>query len=468
MQRRGCRLALVGLTVAALALLAVGCGGGGGGTSGDAPSPPPPPPPPPVEIGRGPGPEADTIPTGETISTAAARGVPFATAPDAELARRAAIERIDQFASDLPTTENDLRAVLDDFTAWAQAEPNDAVSQVGLAAAIVVVGGYNAGIDAGYTTGQILSLLDPVTEVASTGLRDEAGGHTLTAADFPSPTDPDFSSADLQISIRKFLLPALRHARTRLEAVSSSAAGPAARLAEFPSRHGTHYAYRADVRAIGGAFRIGHALLLQFCAYQFNPDDWDWTASMADRDGDGNGELAVEEYLPGDPFLWRHNSTNMLWSGGALRGGLEAMIAAVGEAPDDSMLVQALRPDSPQVAQQKLRDLHAMVDREVQVQIEHEGGSDGAGSFSTRMDLSRLWDAPIDDLKELFPTLRPVSGSYWEALPRDASDFPEPELGGVFPQPRPVLEMLSTGPTYITIRHGSMDRLTVIDRRGEQ
>ncbi|MFW5868132.1 MAG: hypothetical protein ACOCX2_09965 [Armatimonadota bacterium] len=464
MQRRTSQLVSVGVIFVLIAGALVGCGGGGGGGT---PDPPPSPPPPSVEIGPGPGPAADAIPAEPAISTVAARGAAFATAPRSDLARRDAIERIDRFASDLPDTEDELRAVLADFTAWVTAEPNDAVSQAGLAAAIVVAGGYNAGIDAGYTPAQILSLLAPVAEVASAGVREHRGA-IFTAADFPSPTDPDFSSADLQIGIRTFLLPAIDHARGRLNALADAAPSADTRLGEFPSRRGTHYAYPAEVQAVSSVLRIAHGLLLQFCAYQFNPGDWDWTAPLADRDDNRDGTLTVNEYLPGDPFLWRHQSGNMAEGGTALNGGLTSLIAAVEAAPEDSLLVQALRPDSPQVAAQKLHDLRMIVDREVNVRIEHEGGSDGPGGFTTRMDLRRLWQWPIDDLKHLFPTLRPVSDSAWEALPRGASDFPRPTFGGVFPQPEPVLEMLSTGPTYIAITHGSADPIVVLDRRSGQ
>ena len=467
MQRNTSQLVLIGVILSLSGVLLVGCGGGGSG--GSTPNPPPPPPPPPsVEIGPGPGPAADTIPTEPAISTVEARAAAFATAPRSDLVSRDAIERIDQFADDLPDAEAELRAVLADFTGWVAEEPNDAVSQAGLAAATVVVGGYNAGIDAGYTPDQILSLLSPVAEVASAGLRDEPAGLIFAAADFPSPTDPDFSSADLQIGIRKFLLPAINAARDRLNALASVAPSASTRLAEFPSRHGTHYAYQADVQALSSALRIAHGLLLQFCAYQFNPGDWDWTAPLTDRDADGDGELSVEEYLPEDPFLWRHQSRNMAEGGTELNGGLASLATAIEAAPSDSMLAQAVRPDSPAVAAQKLRDLRMLLDREVDVQIYHEGGLEGPGTFTTRMDLSRLWAAPIDDLKTLFPTLRPVSGSAWEALPRSASDFPQPTMGGVFPQPAQVLEMLTTGPTYITITHGSADPIVILDRRSEQ
>ena len=471
------RLTVIVIILTVAALLFAGCGGGGGGggggddDGGNEPTPPPPPPPSDVEIGPGPGPEADAIPDEPAISTVAARACPFADAPDAALVRQAAIDRIDAFASEPPGTEDELRAVLTDFTAWVSEEPNDAVSQAGLATAIVVVGAYNAGIDAGYAPGQVLSLLSPVTEVASAGLREDRESPSLgiipAAADFPDPTDPDFSSADLQIGIRRFLLPALRHARGRVEAVATNAPGPNVCLAAFPSRHGRHYAYRAEFRALNGLFRIGQSLLLQFCAYQFNPGDWDWTAPLADRDEDGDGLLQVDEYLPGDPFLWRHEANNMQLGGWHLRRGLEMLTAAIERAHDDSMIAQALRPDGPSAALETLGDLQEMLEGEVGVRIVYEGGLGGAGSFTARMDLSRLWSAPRDDLKTLFPTLRPVSQGYWEALPRGRSDFPEPTLGGVFPRPDPVLTMLATGPTYIAITHGSVERLTVIDRRDE-
>jgi hypothetical protein len=469
MQRRSPGSALSAIIITLIIAVLAGCGGGGGGDPVDPPTPPPPGPPPTAQIGPGPGPAADAIPTEPAISTVAARAASFATSPRADLARPAAIKRIDRFAGDIPDTEEELRSVLSDFTGWVTRQPNDAVSQAGLAAAIVATGVYNAGIDAGYAPDQILSLLQPVSRVASAGLRDEpmtAAGALVTAAtEFPRPTDPDFSSANLQIGIRKFLLPAVSHARQRLDALADAATGPDARLAEIPTSDGTQYAYRADVRAVGAVFRIGHAFLLQFCAYQFNPGDWDWTVPLAERDEDGDGDLSVEEYLPGDPFLWRHQSPNMLYSGRALSGGLATLADTVEAAPADSLLAQAVRTDGAAATAQKLRDLREMVDGEVWVRIRHEGGSEGPGSFPTRIDLSRLWEAPIDDLKTLFPTMRPVSGSAWEALPRDPSDFPRPKLGGVFPQPQPVLEMLTTGPTYITVAHGSTDPIVILDRR---
>lgn len=466
MRRSLPRLVIVAIIFALASGLLVGCGGGGGGTADppDPPPPPPPPPPPAVEIGPGPGPAADAIPAEPAISTVAARGTPFASAPHRDRAREAAIDRIDQFASHPPDTEAELRAVLDDFTAWVSAEPDDVVSQAGLAAAIVLAGAYNAGIDAGYTSDQVLSLLSPVTEVASAGLHGGAG-LVLPAADFPNPGDPDFSSADLQIGIRTFLLPALHHARARLETAANNAPGPGIRLAEFPSRHGTHFAYRSELRALSGLLRMGQSVLLQFCAYQFNPGDWDWTVPLADRDEDGDGLLSVEEYLPPQPFLWKHEADNMQLAGSHLRGALQMLIDAVEETHPDSLMTDALDPDRPQDALRKLRDLQEMAEGPVNVRIVHEGGSEGPGSFATRLDLTRLWDAPVEDFKTLLPTLAPVSGSDWEALPRSPSDFPRPFMADILPRPQPVLEMLATGPTYIAITHDSVERLTVIDRR---
>lgn len=477
MRRRASRLLFAATVFVLIPCLLAGCGGGGGGSTdggggGAEPPPPPPPPPPPVEIGPGPGPAADAIPTEPAISTVAARGTPFATAPHRDLVRQAAIDRIDQFADDPPDTEAELQAVLADFTGWVIQEPNDVVSQAGLAAAVVLAGAYNAGIDAGYTSDQILGLLSPVTEIASAGLgeRSPQGRDRLMspAADFPDPTDPDFSSADLQIGIRKFLLPALHHARARLEAVANNAPGPGIRLAEFHTRHGSYFAYRAEFRALSGVLRVAQSVLLQFCAYQFNPGDWDWTASLAGRDADGDGLLLVDEYLPGDPFLWRHDSNNMQLAGRHMRGGLAMLVEAFEATYDDSLLTQTAGQDGPLTTLAKLRDLQQMAEGEVQVQIVYEGGTDGSGSISTRMNLRALWDTPVDDLKALFPKLVPVSGSYWEALPRAPWDFPRRELGGLFPEPDPVLRMLSTGPTYIAVSHGSVERLTVIDRRDGQ
>jgi hypothetical protein len=376
------------------------------------------------------------------------------------LASAEAVARIDAFADRPPATQAELEAVLSDFTRWASAQPNDAVSQAGLAAAIVICGAYNAGIDAGYTPSQVLGLLEPVTQIAS--LRGSMG----PAAMFPSPNDADFSSADLQIGVRKLLLPAMVHARLRLDAVVTTAGGSSVRLAELPSRHGTHYAYRADFRALSGLLRGAQAILLQLCAYQFNPGSWDWTAALAGRDANRDGLLQTSEYLPPDPFGWRHSSSNMTLSGAHITGSLQSLIAAVREAPADSLLMQVCGEDRATVLA-KLTDLQAMTSGEVQAWIEHEGGSGGAGSFTTPMRLKQLWEAPTDDLKDLFPTLAPVSGSHWEALPRGASDFPRPQLGGVFPQPTPVLEMLAKGPTYIAVSYGSFGPITVIDRRGQ-
>jgi len=431
-----------------------GCGGGGG-----AAPPPPPPPPPPVEIGPGPGPAASAIPAEPAVSTVAARAVPFASAPSMAVASAEAVARIDALADRPPATQAELEAVLSDFTRWASAQPNDPLSQAGLAAAIVICGAHNAGISAGYTPSQVLSLLEPVTQIAS--LRA-----TMRSAAFPSPGEPDFSSANLQIGVRKFLLPALVHARLRLDAVVSTAGGSSVRLAELPSRRGTHYAYRADFRALSGVLRGAQAILLQLCAYQFNPGTWDWTAALAGRDVNHDGLLQTSEYLPPDPFGWRHNSSNMALSGTHITGALQSLIDAVREAPADSLLMQVCAGDRT-TALAKLTDLQAMASGEVQARIEHEGGSGGAGSFTTPMRLKQLWEAPTDDLKDLFPTLAPASGSYWEALPRGASDFPRPQLGGVFAQPAPVMEMLAKGPTYIAMSYGSFGPITVIDRRGQ-
>ncbi|MFW6156608.1 MAG: hypothetical protein ACOC7J_04760, partial [Armatimonadota bacterium] len=168
MRGRTSRLIPAAIICLCITGLLSGCGGGGGG--GTAP------PPPPVEIGPGPGPAAEQIPAAETISTVAARTTDFATAPRADLARQAAIDRIERIPDDPPDTEAELRALLADFTGWVTQEPDDAVSQAGLAVAIVLAGAYNAGIDAGYTSDQVLGLLDPITQIASASSGDRRSG----------------------------------------------------------------------------------------------------------------------------------------------------------------------------------------------------------------------------------------------------------------------------------------------------
>ncbi len=450
-----------------------GCGGGGGGGGGDdgGDEPPPTPPPPAVEIGPGPGPAADAIPGEPAISTVAARATPYAQAPRRGMARQEAVDRIERFAGRPPTTEAELRAFLADFTGWVTQEPDDPVSQAGLAVAVLVAGAYNAAIDAGYTPDQVLSLLEPVTRIKSAAGEDPGAGvftaALRTMADFPEPSDPDFSSADLQIGIRKFLLPAFRHANDRIASIPLHSGGDETRLAAIHTRDGTRYAYAADFRALNGFLHAAESLLLEFCAYQFNPGDWDWTVPLADRDEDGDGLLTADEYLPPDPFGWRHQSSNMSDSQDHMLLGLDTMLAAVEAAPEDSFLIEAIGDDGRPRTAAKLRDLRDLVTEKVQVEVIHEGGTNGPGRFMAQMTFHYIWDAPVDDLKTIAPVLQPVADSNWQALPRGPGDFPRPRLGGMLGQPpEPVLEMLSTGPTYIAISYGSWERLTMLDERG--
>lgn len=462
-------------------LIAGGCGGGGGG---GATPPTPPPPPPPVEIGRGPGPAADAIPAEPAINTMAARNAPMASAPDAAFVRPAVLDRMDCFASSPPASTAELQALLDDFTGWVTQQPNDAAAQAGLATALLLAGAYNAGIDAGYTPAQLLGLLEPVTQIASLkhrgGLfaaaeswmarytlpRQLAAICQLTPAqDFPNPSDPDFSTADLQIGVRRFLLPMIPLARARLQAVGNGAASATAPLVQFGPETNRLVVYRAEVHALIGISRLIEAWLLQACAYQFNGGDWDWNVQMRALDDDGDGLLTVAEYLPPDPFLWRHQSTNMRDAGAEIERALTALIAGVDATRAGSLLERALGETTAAAEKARLSDLLEMTRGQVSVTLLYAGGTTSAGSRSAQMNLSRLWSAPPDDIKDLMPTLELASGSAWQALPRGASDFPDPTLGGIFPQPAPLMEILSGGPAWLAVSYGAVDELTVFDRR---
>lgn len=461
------RLVLPSMLLSAVLLIiagfAPGCGGGGGGT---APPSPPPPPPPAVEIGPGPGPASATVGAEPGVSTAAARGAPLATDPRAELVRPAAIARLDALADDPPTTEVELRALLADFTGWVTQQPNDAASQAGLALLIAFAGAYNAGVEAGYPPADLLTLLDPVVDFASSGSPAPGIlGSTRVmrpAQGWFDPMAPDFSSADLQIAVRSLWLPALDEAIVRVQALVDNAAGPGVPLLEIGGRR-PWTAYRAEAMALVGLLRVLKGALLTACAWQFNPGQWDWTVPLAERDADDSGLLTVGEYLPPDPFLWRHDSPTMRSGGAAIRNGIETLVAAVEARRPGSLLELWVAGGAGSERLQRLRDLQALLGEEVQAQVLY-GATGPEQQRTVTVNLRRAWDDPVDDLKELFPTLRPVSGSVWQALPRNADDFPDPSFGGVFPGAPTMANIIATGPSYLALRYGEAE-VVLVDRR---
>ncbi len=482
MSRPSRRIAALAVLFALAACYLIGCGGGGG-----APSPPPGPPP--VEIGPGPGPPAPTVAAEPGISTVAARNAPFATAPNADVVRAAALNRIDGLADDPPSSTPDLEALLADFTGWVTQQPNDAAAQAGLAAALVMAGIYNAGIDAGYAPPDIFGLFGPLTDLTS--VKTAQSGARLkrmlaatclplpqawgvapveTAADRPDLTDADFSTADVQIAVRHYLLPLIDCALDRLRALRDNAPDDRTPLVELGAGEDVKRAYRGDVRALIGLLRLLKATLMQACAYQLNAGSWDWTVPLADRDGNGDGLLAVNEYLPDDPFLRRHPSRNMQDSGATLRAGLSDLVLSMNSRRPDSLL-QAWASGGEDSTQRPalLEDIRELARETVTVTVTYSGAANpeipAAASRDVRLNLSRIWDAPVDDLKELLPTLRPVSGGAWEALPRDADDFPDPTFNGLFPRPDPLIDIIVGGPDYVALSYGEIDELVIIDRR---
>ncbi len=467
----------VAIVLMASLCLVVGCGGG---TAPQPPNPPPPPPPPPppVEIGLGPGPAEDGVGVEPGLSTLAARNAPYATAPRADAVRAVVLDRLDAVADDPPSTEAELAALLADLTGWVTQDPNDAAAQVGLAIATVFAGAYNAGVEAGYAPGDLLEIFEPVMDLASADdvaparigralvtacLPFAAGGDgRMRHADWFDPSAPDFSSADLQIAIRSLWLPVINPAIERLQAVADNAPGPDVPLVEIGGRRPWR-ACRAEVNALVGVLRVLKGALLTACAWQLNPAQWDWTRDMAQRDEDGNGRLTVAEYCPPDPFLWRHRSTTMRSGGAALRNGLDAMIAAIGGRRPDSLLAMWINGGAGDERVRGLEDARALIGGTVDVTIGY--GDNGPGNTRTvPMNLGRIWDHPVNDVKDLLPVLRIVANPAWQALPRTADDYPDPTLGGVFPQPQPVVSILAAGPRYIEVSYGELSAV-IVDRR---
>ncbi len=469
--------ALVCLVV--ISALIAGCGGGGGAGG------PQPPTPPPVEIGPGPGPAASTIPSEPGISTVAARAVPLATSPSASDVDPRAVEAMKSFAADPPDTEAELEAVLTQFVDLASANPDDAAAQAGLAVSIAIAGIYNAGIDAGYAPADLLELLGPVRDLAPAQIGPGRYGLSerilalciphlplartramLPASDWPDLSDPPFSSVDVQIGLRNFALPAIDHAVERLGALSGNAPGPDVPLVEVAAHDRTIRAYEGDVRVIAAMLRLVEAGILQACAWQLEPGEWDWTLPLADRDADGDGLLTVEEYMPADPFLWRADCNNMQRAGALMRSSLFTIMYFVENRQPDSFIAQEIGDDErADYVVTLLGDIRTIISEPVVLTFRWSRPGSGVRQVSAEADLSRIWNAPVDDAKSLLPTLEPGGNDAWEALPRTAADFPDPTFGGIFPQPDPVIAMLTGGADYVTISYGSIDEFVLLDRR---
>jgi hypothetical protein len=219
------------------------------------------------------------------------------------------------------------------------------------------------------------------------------------------------------------------------------------------------------VRALIGLLRLARAYILQACAWQFNAGDWDWNVAMADLDTDGDGLLTVAEFLPPDPYLWRHDAPNMASAGEEVRNGLELLIGAFANRRGDSMIEATFGTEGADERLAKLRDLRTMVQREVTVTVSWTGGSGGGGARDLRMNLARLWSNPPDDLKQFLPTLELTEGGAWQALPRDIDDFPDATVNGLFPAPQPLVDIIVTGPDSVALSYGAIEEYPLIDRR---
>ncbi|MCD6360944.1 MAG: hypothetical protein J7M38_08755, partial [Armatimonadetes bacterium] len=280
-----------------------------------------------------------------------------------------------------------------------------------------------------------------------------AGG---AKAVIPGLEDENITTESLQIAIRKYLLPSLNSAVTRIEAVAENADPSTDPVIIINAGEDAYGIYPADLKVVLSILHSWRAFLYELVAYQLNWGNYDWTVDIVTRDANGDGLLTPDEYAPADPFLWKHPAPNMQLAGQAVRQSITCLIWAIQNRGDES-LATAIVDSSPSSAADMiawLRDLRALLTEAVTVTVTYTTKS----VADVPLNLGAIYNDPVEDIKDLFPTLHVVCslGDCWAEI-GDASDFPDLTFHGVFPDPQAIQDIIAAEPDTVTLTYDNIE-----------
>jgi len=363
-------------------------------------------------------------------------------------------------------------------------DPNDPAAQFGVALLTAIAGLHNAGLDAGFRGQDIFGVIP--WSLPKSGARDLAdvfamplqmaarlqlfgpqalpSGSKALKATVPGLEDEGVTTEDLQIAVRNYFIPLLDSAIARLAAVANNAPAGEPLVVVGGGRNAVEV-YPADFKLMMALLRVFKAAAHELVAYQLNAGDYDWNRDLVDFDANGDDTLTVAEYAPADPFLWRHTAPNMQTAGATLTAAFNNAIWALNNGAGSALVEDILGLDdnaSVNETVNKLTDLRDLLTGQVDVQLTYDNaGSAQLAPATTRtvtMNLGAIYTNPINDIKDLFPTLHVVcSGNDCRAETQSADDFPDPTFHGVFPQPAPIRTIINGDYSHIVVRYGSVE-----------
>ena len=416
----------------------------------------------------------------------AAMNAPVATAPVSESSGDTAVDLLEQWIDNEPNNITELESLLDEFTDLVTDNPNSSAGQLGLSLAIVGAGAQNAADVLGYC---LFPEVD-VTSVASWALADDySPARTMNKAvnitmfrpwhQNPQTVSPQgkipdacLTTEEVQDAIRAHILPTIESALSRLDALAQAPASTLLISYTDPDDGELYNLYPADANLLVAGLQLAKALMLQLVAYDLDAGSYDWELEPYERDANGDDVLTVDEYAPADPFLVLQSVQEMQQAGQALRNAVQRLTDSLDSRTSDPLqLVNRLLDEadsSPDDLRSYSQDVLAMLSGAVSVEMRYAHLNwqtwewMNQGTTSIQLSVSRTWDNPVSDVKNLLPPLTVEredlgGGEIEHRYKFTYDDLPDPTMNGVLPDAQIMNNILEADYEYLVAVYGSIE-----------
>lgn len=421
-----------------------------------------------------------------SVGLTEAMTAPEATSPVPESSGDAAVDLLESWGDEGPKDIDEVETMLTDFANVVAVNPNSSAGQLGLSLAIVATGAQNAADVLGYYVFPEVG----VTSVASLALDDKySPGRLMNKAvsivmvrpwhrrmntvspQGAIPGQP-LTTEEVQDAIRNHILPTIDNALSRLEVLAQEPADTALITYTDPDDGEVYKVYPTDINLIIASLQLVKTFMLQLVAYDLDAGSYNWEIDLYQRDADSNGILEVDEYAPADPFLVLNSGQEMQQAGQALRGGVQRLIDSLDNRTADPRQITNLLLDESGANAADLRsycqDALGILSGAVTVEMKYAHLNwqtwqwINQGTTLVQLNLSRIWDNPIGDVKDLLPplTIEPedLGGGVIEYdYTFEFSDLPDDTMNGVFPDAQIMNNIVEADYQYLAATYGNLE-----------